>query len=693
MFGHLRTLRMGLAAGAMLAAMLPSKSHAAQLFAPEANIASAAPGIAPTANKRMVEIQREMGNRSIRLVKIDMSALKGKSLEFRIKDGLERKANLDRIEKLSATSYVWFGKLEGIEGDAILVVNGNEIEGSVDDGKNIYRIRSVGDGLHALIEIDQSKLPEGKDAVNPQTNGVLPNIPMPLSGERMGSDTSVIRVGVAYTATAETAQGGSAAMLNMINLAISQTNQGYRNSQIKARLQLAGTVKMTYTDTGDYGRILNDFRINGDGKMDNIHTLRNSWNADISVLIINNTQYCGMAYVMASADYAFALVHYSCATGSYTFGHEIGHLYGARHNVEDDAASTPFAYGHGFRQPSWRTVMAYNCASNCPRINYWSNPKITYGGVAMGTVDLQDNARVLNATAPILASFRNSIPGIWKYTGTPCSGSSCAGWQQLDNNRKAVAIASAAGNLYQLHNDGMIWKSTGVACSNGSCPGWTRIDANSNTMGIAADGGYLYQIQRDGKIYRWNGSAWQMLDNNPKGKSIAASGGNLYQMHNNGDVWRFTGTICSGSSCPGWTRIDANPNTKAITADGASLYQIQTTGAIWRYTNGTWTNLDNNSNSREIVAGGGSLYQLQADGKIWRYAANTWNMLDNNSTSVGLTADASTMYQLLADGRVYKFAGPVCNGSTCSGWQMLDNNSQTSAIDASGSTLYQLHGN
>ena len=145
---------MGLAAGAMLAAMLPSKSHAAQLFAPEANIASAAPGIAPPANKRMVEIQREMGNRSIRLVKIDMSALKGKSLEFRIKDGLERKANLDRIEKLSATSYVWFGKLEGIEGDAILVVNGNEIEGSVDDGKDIYRIRSVGDGFHASIEID-----------------------------------------------------------------------------------------------------------------------------------------------------------------------------------------------------------------------------------------------------------------------------------------------------------------------------------------------------------------------------------------------------------------------------------------------------------------------------------------------------------------------------------------------------------
>ncbi len=33
---------------------------------------------------------------------------------------------------------------------------------------------------------------------------------------------------------------------------------------------------------------------------------------------------------------------------------------------------------------------------------------------------------------------------IWRYTGTPCSGNSCPGWQRLDNNPKTKAIATGA---------------------------------------------------------------------------------------------------------------------------------------------------------------------------------------------------------------------------------------------------------
>jgi peptidyl-Lys metalloendopeptidase len=119
---------------------------------------------------------------------------------------------------------------------------------------------------------------------------------------------------------------------------------------------------------------------------------------------------------------------------------------------------------------------------------------------------------------------------IWRFTGTPCSGNSCPGWQRLDNNPKTIAIAAAGNNLYQLHNDGWIWRFTGTPCSGNSCPGWQR------------------------------------LDNNPKTKAIAAAGSNLYQLHKDGWIWRFTGTPCSGNSCPGWQRLDNNPKTKAIAA-------------------------------------------------------------------------------------------------------------------------------
>ena len=59
---------------------------------------------------------------------------------------------------------------------------------------------------------------------------------------------------------------------------------------------------------------------------------------------------------------------------------------------------------------------------------------------------------------------------IWRFTGTPCSGESCPGWQMLDNNPATTMIAAAGGKLYQLHNSGRIWLSTGTPCSGESCP-------------------------------------------------------------------------------------------------------------------------------------------------------------------------------------------------------------------------------
>ena len=50
--------------------------------------------------------------------------------------------------------------------------------------------------------------------------------------------------------------------------------------------------------------------------------------------------------------------------------------------------------------------MAYNCASGCPRLNYWSNPNKLYNGVPMGNTTRSDNTRVLNTTRGTVAAFR-----------------------------------------------------------------------------------------------------------------------------------------------------------------------------------------------------------------------------------------------------------------------------------------------
>jgi len=303
---------------------------------------------------------------------------------------------------------------------------------------------------------------------------------------------------------------------------------------------------------------------------------------------------------------------------------------------------------------------------------------------------------------------------IWQYTGTPCTGDSCPGWQRWDNNSSSVAIVSDGQELYQLHNNGKIWQSTHTPCTWDSCPGWRMLDNNTKTVAIAAAGGRLYQLHNDGMIWVYMGvpcsgnscPSWQRLDNNTKTIAIAAGGNNLFQLHNDGMIWRYTGTPCTGDSCPGWQRLDRNQKTTAIAAAGNELYQLHNDGWIWHYT-GTpctgdscpgWQRLDNNPKTTEIVGAGSALYQLHNDGMIWRYTGTPctgdscpgWQRLDNNPKTVALIAAGDRLYQLHDDGMIWRYTGTPCSGNSCPGWQRLDNNSRTGMV-AAGDDLYQLH--
>jgi len=37
---------------------------------------------------------------------------------------------------------------------------------------------------------------------------------------------------------------------------------------------------------------------------------------------------------------------------------------------------------------------------------------------------------------------------IWRYTGTPCDGTRCPGWERLDNNPRTREIVAAGGATY-----------------------------------------------------------------------------------------------------------------------------------------------------------------------------------------------------------------------------------------------------
>jgi hypothetical protein len=114
----------------------------------------------------------------------------------------------------------------------------------------------------------------------------------------------------------------------------------------------------------------------------------------------------------AFAPYAFSVTAYPCISPNYTFGHELAHNMGTAHAPEDPNAPPAFPFAYGYKDPlqRFRTVMAYDCPAGCPRVLHFSNPTVTYHGLATGIEEQHDNARALALTAVTVANFGQSRP-------------------------------------------------------------------------------------------------------------------------------------------------------------------------------------------------------------------------------------------------------------------------------------------
>lgn len=385
--------------------------------------------LTPTAKGRaaLQSIAARPNSANLRAVRANAAVVDATTDEIQLDLGPRRvTAVLQSAEDVGDGGLVWTGRiketaksrpgsLREVENDAansaILVRRGDGVTGNVRLEGKLFRIRPLPEGGHAVIEIDESRMP----AEHPAEYDALPKIQMAAKKDSggtispMGSSSGTaqtIRVMVVATANAISAYTGD--MRALIDLAIAESNQGYVNSNVGITLQLAGYYTTTYNSVG-MSTDLSRFRGTTDGYMDSVHSTRNSVAADVMMLVVNDSSSCGLASGIGStASTAFAAVYWDCATGYYSFAHEIGHLQSARHDPAADPTNTPYAYGHGYQAPNkaWRTIMSYNCSPSCPRINYWSNPNVTYGGVAMGTATKNDNQRVLVNTKATIAGFR-----------------------------------------------------------------------------------------------------------------------------------------------------------------------------------------------------------------------------------------------------------------------------------------------
>lgn len=398
----------------LLSGFTTARAQATSLFsdAADASVEAAYARPETVSRSRLVNVNTSM------LFNADGSPLGAKSqIKFNLFSDVNYTGVVTRSQK-SANGYTWMGKLAGKSGGYFYVLTYDDaFIAHIASSEGVYEVSFAAGSRNAyrIIQVNQAKFVDhpasatDESAVGPAADPAADFGPAADSG-------SQIDILVVYTAAARAADGGTAQIKARIALAVTETNQGYANSGVTPRLRLVHTEEVAYTETGNIGTDVARLAGTADGYIDNVHTIRNTYAADMVGMIVNNGGgYCGMANaIMATAATAFQVTARDCATGYYSFGHEFGHLQGARHDTYVDPTNTPYSYGHGYTYPSasWRTIMAYNNAcsavgKNCTRLQYWSNPAKTYGGVPMGVANTK-NYQVLNNTAYTVANFRAS---------------------------------------------------------------------------------------------------------------------------------------------------------------------------------------------------------------------------------------------------------------------------------------------
>lgn len=360
-------------------------------------------------------LQQRSKNGVVNIYEFNADALHDDAFFLNIFTGETIKVIKQKVDKRNEDNFTWYGVIKGANGQqgsiAMVYLNG-ELSGNLNYKAGNYSINPMGKGSFSLIEIDFKRFPIHEDAP-----GMIDSRKSEENTD-MAADPAVaaascnLRVLVAYTTTAENYIKnylGFSRLTQFALQAVAETNQAYINSGVNIHMELAALVRVNYTESGNYSTDLNRFQQTSDGYMDEIHSYRNIYAADVNVLIFNNDAYCGMApAILASANNAFSVVHYECALGYYSFAHEIGHLQGCDHNPEQ-STNPIYSYGHGYvySAGNWRTIMAYSISGET-RLQYFSNPNVTYNGVSMGTAARSYNARVLNQTAGTISNFRNA---------------------------------------------------------------------------------------------------------------------------------------------------------------------------------------------------------------------------------------------------------------------------------------------
>ncbi|HEX8229485.1 MAG TPA: M12 family metallo-peptidase [Chloroflexia bacterium] len=355
----------------------------------------------------------------------------------------------ERARTNPSGSAVWAGPLQGVtDGYATLVVNGEVMAANITMPGASYEVRYAGNGTHVVYKVNHGGYPAEHPAgyyeheeehAQEAMSRSLKSATSPAAGEPVQapsapSAATQVDLIVLWTPKAQVEEGGAGAAAALVELAVEEANNAYTESGIDMQLNLVYKALTNYVETlpddpddpDAYEDDLSRLTEPSDGFMDEAHTLREQYGADMVSVLISNDAYCGLAWQLRDTGYdfshlAFSVVHMPCASGNLSLAHELGHNMGSLHDRVASAGDTGvynYSYGYHDVLGTFRTVMAYPnedaCpASTCSRIARFSNPDVLYNGRPTGRPENDplsaNNALTLNNLRGLYASWRTAL--------------------------------------------------------------------------------------------------------------------------------------------------------------------------------------------------------------------------------------------------------------------------------------------
>lgn len=318
---------------------------------------------------------------------------------------------------INKTDFSWYGELSGDGnseceiGSILYVKKDKKIHGQIEVGNDVYEFIDIGDGIHLFYKYTEKAF-EGicgiTDKIGRKTNEDTKN------AERSSCPgESIVNILVLFSLNANNAVADIDAV---VQLSMQQLEGALNNSAVnpaQLNVNLVDVLQFNFTETSDIFSDIEELSTNI-----NAQNLRQTNEADLVVLLTDG-DYGPILGVVPGigpsfAD-AYAIVEVDKATSHKTYAHEIGHLFGGRHDVDPIGTIE-----HGYTFKRWflgkrrGTILAVlGSISGKPdrRILHYSNPDVEWRTENTGTHSENDNeTHFENNGLTIAEFFPNNLP-------------------------------------------------------------------------------------------------------------------------------------------------------------------------------------------------------------------------------------------------------------------------------------------